>query len=117
MKFSLTLPSFFLFASSLVFAEGRPNLVLIMADDMGYECLGANGGSDYKTPFLDSLAAAGMRFEHAHSQPICTPSRVKIMTGISNARNYVRFGLLDPRATTFGNLIEQAGYKTCISGK
>lgn len=94
-----------------------PNLILIMADDMGYECLGANGGADYKTPFLDSLAAGGMRFEHAHSQPICTPSRVKIMTGISNARNYVRFGLLDPRATTFGNIIQKAGYKTCIAGK
>ena len=71
----------------LVAAQKPPNLVLIMADDMGYECLGANGGADYKTPFLDSLAKSGMRFEHAHSQPICTPSRVKIMTGISNARN------------------------------
>ena len=69
------------------------------------------------TPFLDSLAQGGMRFEHAHSQPICTPSRVKIMTGISNARNYVRFALLDPRATTFGNLVKKAGYKTCIAGK
>ncbi|SVD17645.1 uncharacterized protein METZ01_LOCUS370499 [marine metagenome] len=88
-----------------------------MADDMGYECLGANGGIDYKTPFLDSLAAGGIRFVHAHSQPICTPSRVKIMTGISNARNYVRFGLLDPRATTFANLIKNAEYKSCIAGK
>lgn len=95
----------------------NPNLVLIMADDMGYECLGANGGADYKTPFLDQLAAGGMRFEHAHSQPICTPSRVKIMTGRSNVRNYVRFGLLDPKATTFGNLVKTAGYKTCIAGK
>ena len=101
----------------LVAAQKHPNLVLIMADDMGYECLGANGGADYETPFLDSLAEDGMRFEHAHSQPICTPSRVKIMTGMSNARNYVRFGLLDPRATTFGNIIQKAGYKTCIAGK
>ena len=115
------LPAFILFSLSFATvissAKKPPNIVLIMADDMGYECLGANGGADYKTPFLDSLAGDGMRFEHAHSQPICTPSRVKIMTGVSNLRNYIRFGLLDPRATTFGNLIEKAGYKTCIAGK
>jgi arylsulfatase A len=116
MKISHLLPAFFL-SVCLHASTERPNLLLIMADDMGYECLGANGGADYQTPFLDQLAAGGMRFEHAHSQPICTPSRVKIMTGMSNARNYVRFGILDPRSTTFGNLIQKAGYKTCIAGK
>ncbi len=95
----------------------RPNIVLIMADDMGYECVGANGGETYKTPHLDRLAASGMRFEHCHSQPICTPSRVQIMTGIYNKRNYLQFGLLDPRATTFGHLMKQTGYRTCVAGK
>jgi arylsulfatase A len=117
MKLKTLLLAFILLMPSFGSAKKQPNIVLIMADDMGYECLGTNGGADYKTPFLDSLAQGGMRFEHAHSQPICTPSRVKIMTGISNARNYVRFGLLDPRATTFGNLVKKAGYKTCIAGK
>lgn len=97
--------------------SGRPNVVLIMADDMGYECVGANGSTFYKTPNLDRLAAGGIRFEHAYSQPICTPSRVQIMTGRYNARNYVRFGLLHPEEITFGNVMQDAGYATCIAGK
>lgn len=95
----------------------RPNILLIMADDMGYECLSANGGETYKTPRLDTLAAEGIRFEHCHSQPICTPSRVQIMTGIYNNRNYIRFGVLDPPAKTFGNLFQRNGYRTVIAGK
>lgn len=95
----------------------RPNIVLIMADDMGYECIGANGCLDYQTPFIDRLAATGLRFEHCYSQPICTPSRVKLMTGQSNKRNYVRFGLLDRQQTTFAHLLRNAGYRTCIAGK
>ena len=98
-------------------AADRPNIVLIMADDMGYECVGANGGTSYRTPHLDTLAAGGMRFEHCYSQPLCTPSRVQIMTGLYNQRNYVRFGLLDPKATTFAHLLKQAGYATCVAGK
>ena len=100
-----------------VLAGKRPNVVLIMADDMGYECVHSNGGEEYDTPRLDELAATGIRFEHCHSQPICTPSRVQIMTGIYNNRNYVRFGLLDPEANTFGHLFQKAGYKTAIAGK
>lgn len=95
----------------------RPNIVLIMADDLGFECVGANGGTSYKTPVLDQLARDGLRFTNCHSQPLCTPSRVQIMTGIYNHRNYIRFGLLDPRATTFAQVLKQAGYSTCIAGK
>ena len=58
-----------------------------------------------------------MRFEHCYAQPLCTPSRVKIMTGIYNVRNYVKFGLLHPNEITFGNILKQAGYSTCIAGK
>ncbi|VGO20699.1 sulfatase-like hydrolase/transferase [Pontiella sulfatireligans] len=97
--------------------QAQPNIILIMADDLGYECIGANGDSEYSTPVLDGLAENGMRFEHCYSQPLCTPSRVKIMTGISNVRNYIEFALLDPNATTFGNLMKQAGYTTAIAGK
>ena len=97
--------------------RNRPNIILIMADDLGYECIGANGGTSYKTPVLDRLAAEGVRFEHAYAQPLCTPSRVKIMTGIYNVRNYVRFGLLDPKQTTFAHLLKKAGYATCVVGK
>ena len=95
----------------------RPNIVLIMADDMGYECLGCNGSESYKTPHLDRLAKGGMRFENCHSQPICTPTRVQIMTGLYNQRNYIRFGVLDPTQTTFAHLLRNNGYATCIAGK
>ncbi len=95
----------------------RVNIIVIMADDMGYECVGANGGESYQTPHLDTLAAEGMRFEHCYSQPLCTPSRVKIMTGIYNVRNYVKFGVLDRKETTFAQLLKRSGYATCIAGK
>ncbi len=95
----------------------KPNIILIMADDMGYECIGADGGSSYKTPAIDGLARGGMRFEHCYSQPICTPSRVQLMTGIYNVRNYVRFGVLNPAETTFGHLLKRGGYATCVVGK
>jgi arylsulfatase A len=98
-------------------AAGRPNIILIMADDLGYETIGANGGTSYRTPHLDKLAATGVRFTHCYVQPLCTPTRVQMMTGRYNIRNYLNFGTLDPRAVTFGNLLKQAGYATCITGK
>jgi len=99
--------------------DGRkqPNIILIMADDLGYECIGANGGTSYQTPVLDALAETGIRFENCHSQPVCTPSRVEIMTGMYNVRNYVRFGLMDRNQTTFAHLLKEKGYATCVVGK
>lgn len=93
-----------------------PNIVLILADDMGRECLGAYG-STYHTPNLDRLAKEGLQFNYGYSQPLCTPSRVQLMTGKYNYRNYVEFGYLDPRQQTFAHLAKQAGYKTVIAGK
>jgi arylsulfatase A len=107
----------FAFAAHAQAAERRPNIVLILADDLGYECVGANGGTSYKTPVLDKLAATGMRFEHCYVQPVCTPTRVQLMTGIYNVRNYIEFGTMDPSATTFAHLLKKAGYATCIAGK
>jgi arylsulfatase A len=95
----------------------KPNIILIMADDMGYECLSINGALHYQTPNLDRLAKTGIRFNNTFSQPLCTPSRVKIMTGQHNYRNYEFFGYLNPNQKTFGNLMKEAGYQTCISGK
>jgi len=97
--------------------SNRPNIVLIMADDFGYECLTANGGQSYQTPNLDRLAAHGMRFENCHVQPLCTPTRVQLMTGRYNIRNYVNFGTLPRTETTFANLLKRAGYATGICGK
>jgi arylsulfatase A len=95
----------------------KPNIILIMADDIGYECFGCYGSVSYKTPFLDGMAETGMRFEHCYSQPLCTPSRVKIMTGQYNFRNYTNFGVLDPKQKTFGHLLQGCGYATCVVGK
>lgn len=95
----------------------KPNIVLIMADDLGYETIGANGGTSYQTPVLDKLAENGIRFEHCYAQPLCTPSRVQIMTGKYNIRNYKWFGELDRQATTFAQLFKKNDYATCIAGK
>ena len=95
----------------------RPNLILILADDLGYETIGANGGTSYATPMLDRLAAGGVRFEHCYVQPLCTPTRVQLLTGLSNVRNYVGFGVMDPAATTFAEPLREAGYATCVAGK
>lgn len=98
-------------------ADDRPNLILIMADDFGYECVTANGGESYSTPHLDRLAAAGIRFEQCHVQPLCTPTRVQLMTGLYNVRNYFNFGTLPRTETTFAHLLKKAGYVTGIAGK
>ncbi|MEQ9409282.1 MAG: sulfatase-like hydrolase/transferase [Fuerstiella sp.] len=68
-------------------ASEQPNILLIMADDIGIEGLGCYGGTSYRTPHLDRMAAEGLRFTHAYSQPLCTPTRVQIMTGKYNHRN------------------------------
>ncbi len=95
----------------------KPNVILIMADDMGYECLSTYGSTSYSTPILDSLASNGIQFSNCVSQPLCTPSRVKIMTGLYNYRNYDYFGHLNSMQYTFGNVMKEAGYATCIAGK
>jgi arylsulfatase A len=108
------LSSFALLHSSF---SAQPNVILIMVDDFGYECVKANGGESYQTPNLDKLAASGVRFENCHVQPLCTPTRVQLMTGRYNVRNYINFGTLLRTETTFGNLMQSAGYATGICGK
>jgi len=63
------------------------------------------------------MAQNGMRFNHAYSNPICTPSRVKLMTGLSNIRNYSAFSILRRDSRTIGHMMQAAGYKTAIAGK
>ncbi|MCF7817921.1 MAG: sulfatase-like hydrolase/transferase [Kiritimatiellales bacterium] len=104
-------------ASAAKPSASRPNIIVMLIDDMGYECIGANGCTSYKTPVIDKLAATGVRFEHCYAQAICTPTRVQMMTGIYNVRNYVDFGGMDPNCMTFANILKQAGYATCMAGK
>jgi arylsulfatase A-like enzyme len=105
--------------SSESFREGldKPNIILIMADDLGHETLKSYGGESYHTPNLDKLAATGMQFQYCYATPLCTTSRVQLMTGKYNFRNYIGFGLLDPNESTIGHAMQEAGYQTCIAGK
>ncbi len=98
-------------------AAGRPNILIIMADDLGYECLGAYGGTSYKTPNLDKLAAAGLRFDNCFSTPKCSPSRVTILTGRYTFRTTTRWGHIPPDEITFGHVLGKAGYATALAGK
>lgn len=112
----------FLLGLTLIGAKAQknstpPNIVMILADDLGYECINSYGGTSYNTPHLTQLAQTGMQFENCHSQPICTPSRVKLMTGRSNKKNHVKFGYLNPKEKTFSQLFREKGYATMIAGK
>jgi arylsulfatase A-like enzyme len=104
-------------ATGLSAQSERPNILLIMADDLGYETIGANGGTSYATPNLDRLAASGIRFTQAYAQPLCTPTRLQLMTGQYNFRNWKAFGVMDPGETTFAHILADAGYRTAIAGK
>ena len=98
-------------------ANERPNIVLIMADDVGYECFSSYGSREYSTPRLDALAEEGIRFENCHSTPLCTPSRVNLMSGKSNVFNYYNFGVYPRGEPTFANHFKEQGYATAVAGK
>ena len=112
----LTTLSLFVFGG-ILFGKNPKNIVLIMADDIGIECFGSYGGTSYKTPNIDRLASTGLRFTHAYSQPLCTPTRLEIMTGRENHRNWMYFGIMPPKEKTFGHMMQGFGYKTCMAGK
>lgn len=107
-------------------AEEPPNVVLIMADDLGAEALGSYGSTSYNTPHLDSLARAGIRFANAYATPLCTPTRIQIMTGQYPFRNGWRGGIwtkpedeqyFDPDTYNIGRMMQEAGYATATAGK
>lgn len=117
-RFNLSLVLLFVaFTGSGWSDEKRPNIILILADDVGIEGLGCYGGISYQTPRLDAMASAGVRFTHAYSQPLCTPTRVELMTGMDNHRNWRSFGILDNDATTFAHHLQRSGYATAMFGK
>jgi arylsulfatase A-like enzyme len=104
--------------------ERPPNILYIMADDLGWKDVGFHG-SDIKTPTLDALAAKGARLEQFYAQPMCTPTRAALMTG----RYPMRYGLqtaVIPQGHTYGlatdewllpQALKDAGYETAIVGK
>ncbi len=94
-----------------------PNIIVYLADDIGVEAFGSYGGTSYETPNLDRLAAGGIRFTQAYSMPLCTPTRVALLTGKYNFRNYDNFGYLHTAERTIANYLQAAGYATAFSGK
>ena len=99
------------------FPPTRPNILLVLIDDLGFEAIGSYGGASYETPNVDRLAAEGVRFTHAYSTPLCAPSRLKLMTGRYNSRNYTEWGVLPPAEVTVANLLQDTGYATFMAGK
>jgi arylsulfatase A-like enzyme len=106
-------------------ADKRPNIVHIVADDLGFRDVAFNGCTDIKTPNLDRLAAGGAKFTQFYTQPMCTPTRAALMTG----RYPWRYGLqtmvipgtagygLDTSEWLMPQLLKEAGYNTAIIGK
>ncbi|MFO7974046.1 MAG: sulfatase-like hydrolase/transferase [Candidatus Hydrogenedentota bacterium] len=95
----------------------KPNILLIMADDVGYECIGVNGGESYQTPRIDAMAEEGMRFEYAYSTPKCVPSRVTLLTGRYAHRTGYTWGKLPEPEVTVAQCLRKAGYATAVAGK
>ena len=105
--------------------SARPNIVVLVADDLGYGDLGCYGHPRIKTPALDQLASEGARFTSFYAgAPICSPSRAALFTGRTPYRVGIRdwikhdSGVFMPRSeVTIATLLKKAGYTTCLSGK
>ena len=123
---------FFPFLASLFLAvssgQQRPNVVLILSDDLGYHDLGCYGHPKIKTPVIDQLAQEGVRLTSFYSgATVCTPSRMALLTGSYPVRYGWSKGVvghimekkrgLSPKATTMAEVFKDAGYKTGIFGK
>jgi len=96
-----------------------PNIIFILGDDVGYEMPTFDGGQSYNTTHLDSLAANAMVFTQCRGTPICSPSRVELLSGLYNFRNYLKYGwgTYDPSYTSYAKVLQNNGYKTCVVGK
>lgn len=105
----------------------RPNIIVILADDLGYSDLGCFGG-EIPTPHLDALAAVGVRMNNFYATPRCSPSRASLLTGryphdvgigvlTSDDRPRGYAGSIDPGATTIPEVLARTGYRTGLSGK
>jgi len=105
----------------------KPNIIFILADDMGYNDMGAYGQKSIVTPNLDQMAQEGIRFtQHYAGSSVCAPSRGVLMTGLHTGHSAIRgnFGMeiegnlpIPDSAVTVAELLQEAGYKTGIIGK
>ena len=96
----------------------RPNVVLIMADDMGYSDIGCYGG-EIRTPNLDRLAAGGLRFTQFYNNSICVPTRASLLTGLYSQQVGVYGGApaIMKDCVTLAEVLRSAGYRTLMTGK
>lgn len=99
----------------------RPNIIFIMADDLGYGDLGCYGQKQIQTPHIDRLAHQGMRFTDFYAgSTVCAPSRCVLMTGLHTGRAFIRGNGKDnlrPGDVTVAEVLKQAGYQNCLAGK
>ena len=98
----------------------KPNIVVVMADQLAPHFTGAYGHKVAKTPHLDALAARGMRFDSAYcNSPLCAPSRFAFMSGqlISRIAAYDNASEFKATVPTFAHYLKSLGYRTCLSGK
>ena len=132
MRFLISLLVAAILVSTRHAAAGRPpNFVVILADDLGAKELACYGNGNHKTPNLDVLAAGGVRFKTCYATPICSPSRVEIMTGRYGFRtgwnNLIGRPYAPPQDSpqfdigsaqvTFADLLKSKGYATALAGK
>ena len=128
IRIQILLLSFLL--TGVTLAQTRPNIIYIMADDLGYADLSGYGRKDYQTPNLDKMASQGIKFINAYAGgPLCTPTRTSFMTGRYPARTPV--GLkepldwstrdtltgLSPKYPSIATLMKKSGYETYLVGK
>ena len=102
-------------------AAGKPNVVVVLSDDVGLSRVSCYGAAPFKAPNIDKLAATGLRFERCYSMPLCGPSRGVLLTGKYPFRTgYLgnNSSIIDPKQhPSIANVLQQAGYATCAIGK
>ena len=125
MKRTLLLEGLALLLPPTASAAEKPNVVFLLADDLGREDCGFMGGTDIKTPHLDRLAAAGAKLDAFYVQPVCSPTRAAFMTGRYPMRHGLQVGVVRPWAQyglpleeqTLPQGLQAAGYATAVCGK
>ena len=125
------MPRLFIFLAGLlclpVYAKPQPNIIIVLADDMGYSDIGCFGG-EIKTPVLDSLAENGLRFTQFYNTGRCCPTRASLLTGlyphqagighmVSDRGEKGYLGRLNDRSVTIAEVLRTAGYRTGCFGK
>jgi arylsulfatase A-like enzyme len=140
--FLIVISAFFSFAQTKKAKVQKPNIVYILADDIGYGDLGCYGQKKIETPNIDALAKKGMLFTQHYAMPVCAPSRYSLMTGINSGKAFIRgndewdergdvwsFKAMEenpslegqlpiPDSTiTIAKLLKNSGYKTALVGK